>query len=256
LMAVSAALSGPQPGAIGECDPRATLPGEVHTWFLVAMTAPSADDWRLANDALRKRIGAIDAFLDSQAAAAARSRDPRVAELQRRFARDQAIRARHGDPAGDLPPVAAALWAGVKFGRLLAVDCDNTRWIKEQVQKSGWFDIPRHGAEADEAAWHLVQHADRDPDFQRTMLAALMRAPDGHTSLRRVAYLWDRVAGKDGRPQRYGTQGSCQLDGKWQPFPSEDPETLDRRRTELGLLPMAEHAITMTKQSCTPPGPK
>lgn len=102
------------------------------------------------------------------------------------------------------------------------------------------------------AAWFLVQHADREPDFQRRMLAYLQGLPEGHTSAQRIAYLWDRVAGQDGTPQRYATQGVCQPDGSWKPHPVEDPERLDERRVALGMKPIAEHIAAMGTEYCPP----
>ena len=133
--------------------------------------------------------------------------------------------------------------------RMTAIDCDNTAWLKQQLPRIGWFTIPKYGEEADKAAWHLVQHADREPAFQVEMLARLQALPPGETSGTRIGYLWDRVATKKGQPQRYGTQGQCKGD-QWVPNESEDPANLDKRRASLGMEPIAEHAKTVYREAC------
>ncbi|MFX8895313.1 DUF6624 domain-containing protein, partial [Acinetobacter baumannii] len=53
------------------------------------------------------------------------------------------------------------------------------------------------------------------------------------------AFLWDRVALAQGRPQRYGTQMRC-VGKVWSPItPLEEPAKLDERRSWVGLQPEA-----------------
>jgi hypothetical protein len=54
------------------------------------------------------------------------------------------------------------------------------------------------------------------------------------------------VAGKDKRPQRYGTQMTCE-NGKATPLGGvEEPERLDERRAAMGLEPWKEYAQSIT----------
>jgi hypothetical protein len=55
-----------------------------------------------------------------------------------------------------------------------------------------------------------------------------------------LAYLTDRVLAAEGKKQRYGTQLELK-DGKLIPKPVEDPDGVDARRKELGMVPMAEY---------------
>lgn len=59
---------------------------------------------------------------------------------------------------------------------------------------------------------------------------------------RHAAYLTDRVAMNEGRPQIYGTQISDVKDGEGVPWPIADPQQLDARRASVGLPPFAECA--------------
>jgi hypothetical protein len=81
------------------------------------------------------------------------------------------------------------------------------------------------------------------------MLAKLEALPAGQTDGKRLGYLVDRVAGAEGRAQKYGTQGQCK-DGQWIPHESEDPQNLDQRRASLGMEPIAEHMKTNSRELC------
>jgi hypothetical protein len=240
------------------CEPADRRNFALLAWAAPASEASDAPQWREARSQLAAGLRKLDALLDAQARQAAAGDDPRLAELLERFARDQVIRRNSlGASWQDgMSRVAANSWGWLTHLRMLEIDCDNTRWLKEQLQRVRWFDVPTYGEAADAAAWHLVQHADREPQFQRDMLALLQSLPAQHTSQKNVAYLWDRVAGKDGRPQRYGTQGTCQPDGSWQPNPVEDAANLDARRQALGMKPMAEHAPVLARESCPQPATK
>lgn len=126
-------------------------------------------------------------------------------------------------------------------GRVERVDARNLIDLKELFALHGWFRISRFGARADGNGWLLAQHADRDPTFQREVLAILAELwPVGETRPQNYAYLSDRVDVAAGRPQTYGTQGSCD-DGTWEPFAIADRDGVDARRAELGLGPLDEY---------------
>ncbi len=143
-----------------------------------------------------------------------------------------------------------------EFGpRFKQIDNENTGDLKELLKIYQWFVISQFGAEADNNAWLLVQHADEQPDFQRqvlAILASLYRTKE--TNPKNYAYLFDRVAASFSdlskrKLQRYGTQGQCTGPGKWEPIPMEEPAKVDMRRAEVGLGTMAEY-ISMFKDIC------
>ncbi|MGR4862727.1 DUF6624 domain-containing protein [Caulobacter sp. LARHSG274] len=124
----------------------------------------------------------------------------------------------------------------------------NTHWLKRVLVRIGWFDISRYDPEASQGAWLLVQHADRDPAWQRAVLAALApRVKRGDMQGKYYAYLADRVAVNAGQAQVYGTQGGCHGPGAtWRQKPVADPEGLEARRAELGLEPSADYMAKFT----------
>jgi hypothetical protein len=131
--------------------------------------------------------------------------------------------------------------------RWIALDARNTKDLKELLAIHSWFTIGKFGAEADDNAWLLAQHADQDREFQHRVLAILEPlVAKGETNPKHYAYLFDRLAVSLGRPdaqkpQRYGTQGRCVGKGKWEPFEVEDPANLDKRRASVGLPPEDEY---------------
>ncbi len=242
-------------------------------WVLLANDAASYADWRRDEAALRERLAILAqleaAFLEGRepdprhapdsetwnvaafASARAAATEARVQELYARAIRDQLHRivafGESAEPFREgLSDTAKARWPYAVS--MAHVDCANTAWLRTQINEHGWFDISRYGERADEAAWLIVQHADRTPAFQGEMLIMLEgRAAVGETSPRRVAYLWDRVAVKEGRPQRYGTQMNCQ-DGEAQPIGGlEDPEQIEARLAAVGMNSYAFYRVMMTR---------
>lgn len=139
--------------------------------------------------------------------------------------------------------------------RWKAIDSKNTSDMRLLLGIYGWIKISQFGPEADRNAWLLVQHADQDLEFQKSILSVLEQLyPKGETSPSNYAYLFDRVAYSPNdpakrRPQRYGTQGKCAGPGTWAPWTVEDPEHLNDRRKAMGLGTEAEY-LKMFKEIC------
>ncbi len=123
-------------------------------------------------------------------------------------------------------------------------DEENTKRLAEIVERYGWPRIALVGKEGANAAWLLVQHADRNRPFQRQCLDLMTQLPKDEVSQRDLAYLTDRVLLAEGKKQVYGTQMNS-AEGKWTPQPLEDPDNVDQRRAERGLEPLAEYIKQM-----------
>ena len=165
-----------------------------------------------------------------------------VGELGRRVAQDQALRSA---ATTALPP--ATLQALV--ARLVQVDADNTRWLRQLIRQRGWLGRSVIGEAGAQAMWLLAQHADADPAFQAECLVLLAAAVEaGEASPRSLAYLDDRVRVARGEPQRYGTQGTDGEDGHWRPRPLAEPDEVDARRAKAGLEPLATYVAQMNQR--------
>ena len=128
------------------------------------------------------------------------------------------------------------------FPKWVEIDAENTAELKDLLNIYPWFTISEFGQSADQQAWTIAQHADRDLSFQKKVLAILDALyPKGETNRSNYAYLFDRVASNEQRPQRYGTQGKCIGPGVWEPNPIENPDNVDNRRKEMELGTLADY---------------
>jgi len=117
----------------------------------------------------------------------------------------------------------------------------NARDLLAIVREHGWPGRTLVGEEAMHAAWLVLQHAIGEPGVQRGCLPILRAAVErGEATPAQVAYLEDRIAFFERRPQRYGTQFDWDERGMLSPWPIEDPEGVDARRAAVGLPPLAD----------------
>ena len=189
--------------------------------------------------------------------------DTRLAELYRRMAEDQfagmdsiALRDFFG-------PGAHTTWEqGLDEGALTYVDATiagewcpinvaNAEWLKRQLRDHGWFKVSAYGADADAAAWLIVQHARHDTAFQEEVVAMLEPLwESGETKGGNFAMLYDQAAHYAGRLGRFGAMGTCTAPGVWTPEPLEDGAAVDAWRRRAGMPPHAQLIATRSKE-CT-----
>lgn len=162
-------------------------------------------------------------------------------ELERRLYVDQAGRMAIGDiMAAKLPIEQQRLAIGEIGKELTATDGLNTAWLKSVIPADGWFRNSRDGKKVAEGAWLIVQHSP-DRQFQKDVLAKMAPLIElGEARGADYALLYDRTEMAEGRPQRYGSQGTC-VDGKLTIDKLEDPERVDEQRAKVGLGPLADY---------------
>ena len=120
------------------------------------------------------------------------------------------------------------------------VDADNTSFLKKIVAERGWPGRTLVGADAENAAFLIVQHSP-DTTFQAKVLPLVEKAyASGEAEGQQVALLTDRVAVQRGRPQVYGTQASI-VGGRFKLNPIADSANVDKRRAELKMPPVAAY---------------
>ncbi|HEY7311706.1 MAG TPA: DUF6624 domain-containing protein [Gemmataceae bacterium] len=129
--------------------------------------------------------------------------------------------------------------------KMMEIDRKNTTRMKEILDQHGWPGKSLVGVDGAHAAWLLVQHADRDREFQKRCLKLLEKAVKADEAAGiDLAYLTDRVRVAENKKQVYGTQFEVK-DGKLAPYPIEDEKNVDRRREEVGLPNLAEYRKTL-----------
>lgn len=128
---------------------------------------------------------------------------------------------------------------------LVAIDRKNTARMWEITKQYGWPTIEAVGKRASNAAWLVVQHADRDPVFQKYCLSLLESAMDkNQIDPPNYAFLYDRVQLAMGKKQKYATQ-STRNDYTDKTFfqAIEDEANIQLRRDEMGInLHVEEYA--------------
>ena len=134
----------------------------------------------------------------------------------------------------------AGLLGGSYVPGMEAVHRKNAARLRQIIASHGWPAEDIASKDGAEAAWMIAQHAVGEPEFQRAVLrlvqqcAAEGRAPSWH-----AAYLEDRIALHEGRPQRYGSQWvDDPRDGRGRPWELAEPDHVDELRASVGLDPL------------------
>lgn len=93
------------------------------------------------------------------------------------------------------------------------------------------------GKDGAEAAWFVAHHSIGEPRFQRAALSLIqICVAEGRTPAWHAAYLEDRIAIQEGKPQRYGTQWmEDPVDGRIHPLQLADSERVNEWRASVGL---------------------
>jgi hypothetical protein len=120
-------------------------------------------------------------------------------------------------------------------------DRANAEVLRRILSDHGWPGRTLVGTDAAQAAWLIALHAD-DPELQKLALVKLTDAvARDEAEPAHWAHLYDRCCALAGIPQLFGTQFRYGAAGI-EPYPVIDPETLDERRAQYGLVPHAVKA--------------
>lgn len=127
------------------------------------------------------------------------------------------------------------------LGLEYAIDQENQATFKTIATPDRWFTAEEYGAEASRAAFFIVQHADEELwKVYVPLLEPLVGT--GQINDAHYALMYDRLAVSEGRPQRYGSQYTC--DGRQSKLaPLEtDAASVDQARAAMGMISMADNA--------------
>lgn len=122
--------------------------------------------------------------------------------------------------------------------QVLAHDNDNTAFLKELVETSGWPTISEVGKEVAMASWLIAQHTP-EKSFLKHCLEVMLEAPD-EVEPQNLARTIDRVRIYEGQEQWFGTHFTKVEDGSFAPMPIEGAEHVDERRAQWGLTSIKE----------------
>jgi len=121
-------------------------------------------------------------------------------------------------------------------------DSINLLKVKEIILTYNWPGPGEVGNNGAQTIFLVIQHA--DSLTQVTYLPIMQEAvKKGKAKPQDLAMLEDRILTKQGKEQIYGSQARINdSTGKWEFFPIKDEANVNKRRSEVGLMPMEEYA--------------
>ncbi|MBW3466812.1 DUF6624 domain-containing protein [Arthrospiribacter ruber] len=130
-----------------------------------------------------------------------------------------------------------------------ALHIKNADQLNEIIESIGFPSMEKVGKEANEAAWLIIQHAISKPEFMRKCMALMGKQVKQTLEERRqIAYLMDRIAVFEGKPQLYGTQFDWDEKGLLGPSPHDGLERVNKRRKSIGFNSLEEQTDLMRDQ--------
>lgn len=168
-------------------------------------------------------------------------------ELIRMYVDDQAAR---GNLMHDIISKYKIDSAEVTQNGAVFIDERNRNRLKEIFEEYGFPTRKLVGKDAMQGIFLMIQHSDGDKEWQKSQLPNIEKAvKNGDMDGQSYAYLYDRIQINSGEKQLYGTQFA-----KVDPInkivelaETEDLENLDRRRMEIGMMPIEMYKEFMLK---------
>ncbi len=121
--------------------------------------------------------------------------------------------------------------------------------LHEIIDTIGYPTVDRVGKEASDAAWLVIQHSIGQPHFMKKAAELLQEAvQENKANPLGLAYLTDRIAVFEGKPQLYGTQFDWGKDGEMKPNLFDDITKVNQRRKALGLNTLEEQTEIMKEK--------
>lgn len=126
----------------------------------------------------------------------------------------------------------------------------NAKIFNEIIDTIGYPTIDKVGKEANEATWVVIQHSIGQPNFMRKYVKLLETAVrENKTNAKNLAYLTDRVAVFEGKPQLYVTQFDWDGNGELNPNRFDDLTKVNERRKSIGLNSLEEQTKIIRGQT-------
>ena len=125
----------------------------------------------------------------------------------------------------------------------------NAEILNEIIDKIGYPTIDKVGKEGSDAAWLVIQHSIGQPPFMRKCAELLEKAVlKNEAKAIHLAYLTDRIAVFEQRPQSYGTQFDWDINGEISPQEYDNTDKVNERRKSLGLRSLEEQTEVLREQ--------
>lgn len=132
----------------------------------------------------------------------------------------------------------------------IQVDEKNRNRLKVIFKEHGFPTMKLVGKDAMNGIFLMVQHSDMDKQWQKSQLENIEKAvKNGDMDGQSYAYLYDRIQINSGQGQLYGTQFEKvdPINKAVELAPTEDKDYLDKRRMEIGMMPIEMYKKLMLK---------
>nr|WP_199001705.1 DUF6624 domain-containing protein [Flavobacterium sp. ASV13] len=125
----------------------------------------------------------------------------------------------------------------------------NAQLLNDIINTIGYPTIDKVGTEASEAAWLIIQHSIGQPEFMKKCAEELKKAiNENKANPINLAYLTDRIAVFEDKPQLYGTQFDWDENGELSPNYFDDLTKVNQRRKQIGLPTLEDQIEIMRKR--------
>lgn len=126
----------------------------------------------------------------------------------------------------------------------------NAKILSDIIDKIGYPTKNKVGEEASEAAWLVIQHSIGQPEFMKKCLNLLeVAVSENEANPKKMAYLTDRIAVFEGKPQLYGTQFDWDVNGNLSPNIFDNLTKVNERRKSIGLITLEEQTEKIREQA-------
>lgn len=134
----------------------------------------------------------------------------------------------------------------------------NANILNDIIDAIGYPTFDKVGKEASDATWLIIQHSVGQPEFMRKCVALLENAvKENRADVKSLAYLTDRIAVLEEKPQLYGTQFDWDKFGNLSPNPFDDLNKVNERRKSIGLNTIEEQTeiirVRVKSENQSPP---
>ena len=123
-------------------------------------------------------------------------------------------------------------------------------WAEALFKQYGFLGFDKVGKDGSDHFWLLVQHCDKYPEFQKSVLKKMDKeVKKANANANNYAYLYDRVKINAGEKQLFGTQLTYETQTTGRAFPKiglADSANIDRLRKEYNLPPLKDYLNEMT----------
>lgn len=117
----------------------------------------------------------------------------------------------------------------------------NSNILNDIINEIGYPTTDKVGKAASEAAWLVIQHAVGQPKFMKKCAEFLKSAvQEKKADPKNLAYLMDRIAIFENKPQLYGTQFDWDEHRELSPNPIDNLAKVNERRKSIGLNTLEE----------------